>query len=266
MKELAVCVQGDNRGVTPFETVDAICKAGFKNVFVQYYHREDIDYDELEVIDYCKKCGLNIIFCHLGYKYINDIWIEGEVGDKLTQSYMDDLDVLKERGIHQAMMHLTTRIDVPMYNPVGLARIQKIVNHAKELGMKLGLENTRYQGYLEYVLGAIQDETVGLCMDAGHIHVHFHDEFNYEFFKDRYYMIHLHDNHANYDEHLLPFDGTIDWEFVMRKLKENHYDGPITLELCYRNEYMKESIEDFYKEGYQRGLKLAEILERVDIT
>lgn len=263
MKELAVCVQCDNRNVTPFDTVDAIRNAGFKNVFVQYYHRENVEYDELEVIDYCQKCGLNIIFCHLGYKHINDIWIEGEVGEQVTQGYIEDLDVMKAKGITNVMMHLTTRKVVPPYNELGLERIKKIVNHAKELGMKVGFENTRFQGYLEYVLGDIQDETAGLCMDAGHIHVHFKDEFNYEFFKNRYYMVHLHDNHANDDEHLFPFDGTVDWEHVMRKLKENNYKGPLTLELCYRNEYLEYSIEEFYKEGFRRGLKLAEIWERV---
>lgn len=263
MKELAVCVQCDNKGVTPFETVDAICKAGFKNIFVQYYHRENTDYDELEVIDYCKKCGLNIIFCHLGYKYINEIWMEGEVGEKVTQAYMNDLDVMKDKGINNVMMHLTTHRKAPLYNELGLERIRRIVKHAKELGMRLGFENTRLKGYLEYVLGDIKDKTAGLCMDAGHIHVHFQDEFNYEFFKNRYYMVHLHDNHANDDEHLLPFDGTIDWEHVMRKLKENNYEGQLTLELCYRNDYTNTSLEEFYKEGYRRGLKLAEIWENV---
>lgn len=263
MKELAVCVQNANDGVTPKETIDAIYKAGFKNVFVQYYHQEEMDFNELQQIDYCKELGLNIVFCHLGYRYINEIWNEGRFGEAITESYINDLDVMKSKGINSVMMHLTTHKQAPEYNELGLERIKRIVEHAKKLGMKLGFENTRQKGYLEYVLGNIEDKTAGLCMDAGHIHVHFQDEFNYEFFKDRYYMVHLHDNHANDDEHLLPFHGTVDWEHVMRKLKENHYEGPLTLELCYRNEYMKDSIVDFYKEGYQRGLKLAEIWEKI---
>lgn len=267
MKEIATCVQHENRGVTIFETIDAIQKAGFKNVFTQYYHRPAIDYDELEVIDYCRKVGLHIIFCHLGYKYINNIWLEGEEGEKVTNDYIKDLEVLHSKGIYQAMMHLTTHREAPMYNELGLERIKRIVEKAKELGMKLGFENTRQKGYLEYVLGAIKDETAGLCMDAGHIHTHFHDEFNYEFFKGRYYMVHLHDNHGDgKDEHLLPFDGTVNWEKVIKVLKENNFEGPLTLELCYRDDfknYMENSIEAFYREGYQRGLRLAELWETI---
>ena len=262
MRELAVCVQNANRGVTPKETIDAIYQAGFKNVFVQYYHQEEMEFNELQQIDYCRELGLNIVFCHLGYRYINEIWKEGRFGDAVMQSYINDLDVMKSKGIDNVMMHLTTSRQAPEYNELGLERIKRIVEHAKKLGMKIGFENTRQRGYLEYVLENMKDEVVGLCMDAGHIHAHFQDEFDYEFFKDRYFFVHLHDNHGGgEDEHLLPFDGTIDWNFVMEKLKENHYDGPITLELCYRDGYMSETVEDFYKEGYRRGLRLAEIFE-----
>ena len=265
--ELAVCVQHENRGVTIFETIDAIKKAGFKNVFVQYYHRQDLDYDELDVIDYCKKQGLNIAFAHLGYKHINDIWLDNEDGENVANGYMKDLEVMKSKGIDNVMMHLSTHKEAPMYNEIGLERFKRIVAKAKELGIRFAFENTRQKGYLEYVLGAIKDETVGLCMDAGHIHTHFNDEFNYEFFKGRYYMVHLHDNHGDgLDEHLLPFDGTVDWEKVIRILKENNFAGPLTLELCYRDDfynYMKDSVEDFYKEGYKRGQRLLEIWEKV---
>ena len=263
MKELAICVQRKDYGVTSKETVDAICKAGFKNVFVQYLHKDKLE-EELDVIDYCKEKGLNIIFCHLSYNDINDIWLDEECGEKVTQSYIDDLDAMKSKGIDNVMMHLSTHKVVPMYNELGLQRVKRIVEHANKLGMKIGLENTRYQGYLEFVLGNIPDKTAGLCYDAGHVHVHFKDVFDYEFFKDRYYMVHLHDNHGDTeDEHLLPFDGTIDWKNVMKKLKENNYNGPITLELCYKNEYTKMSIEEFYKEAYRRGERLAKIWDEV---
>ena len=47
-----------------------------------------------EIISYCRELGLNIIFCHLGYKNINEIWVEGEFGDKVTNEYIEDLNSL----------------------------------------------------------------------------------------------------------------------------------------------------------------------------
>ena len=53
------------------------------------------------------------------------------------------------------------------------------------------------------------------------------------------------------------------WNNVLTKLKENNYTGPITLELCYREQYLNQSIDEFYKEGYNRGIKLEEIYKSI---
>lgn len=85
---------------------------------------------------------------------------------------------------------------------MGLDRIRKIVEYAKKLNVKVAFENTKIKGYLEYVLENIKD-----------------------------------DNNKSDDLHLLSFDGTIDWKYVMNKLKECNYNGHITMELCYRSNY-----------------------------
>ena len=262
MKEdIAVCIQNADENVSAKETIDAIYKAGFKNVFVQYYHKNDLEFDEMKQIDYCRELGLNIIFCHLGYKHINDIWIDGEDGEKVTQEYLRDLDLMKEKQINMVCMHFTKGSTAPMYNEIGLKRLERITKYAKKLGIKVAFENTKIPHYLEYVLEKIKDENVGVCYDAGHCHAFFDDKFNFELFKNRIFAVHLHDNDKSDDLHLLPFEGTIDWNDVLKKLKENGYTGPITLELCYRFHYLNQTIEEFYKEGYNIGIKLKEIYD-----
>ena len=210
----------------------------------------------------CKELGLNIIFAHLGYQNINSIWEEGELGDNLVERYKKDIKDCKENGIPMVVMHLTSKTKAPMYGEIGLERIKKIVNYAKELNVKVAFENTKIKGYLEYVLGNIKDDNVGICFDAGHCHVHFNDEFNFKFFKDRIFAVHLHDNDKSDDLHLLPFDGTIDWKNVIKKLKECNYNGPITLEICYRYDYLNMTLDEFYRIGKDRGNKLMEIAEK----
>ena len=73
--------------------------------------------------------------------------------------------------------------------------------------------------------------------------------------------MHLHDNHGSLDEHLLPYDGTINWEHVISKLKECNYNSYVTLELSYRNDYLEMSPVEFYKEGIKRGEKLINLFE-----
>lgn len=261
MEELAVVVHYSNENVGVLETIKAIKNAGFKNVFVQWYDKE-WEYSQEEQVKMCKELGLNIIFAHLGYQNINSIWEEGEIGDSLVERYKKDIKDCKENGIPMVVMHLTSKTKAPMYGEIGLERIKKIVNYAKELNVKVAFENTKIKGYLEYVLGNIKDDNVGICFDAGHCHVHFNDEFNFEFFKDRIFAVHLHDNDKSDDLHLLPFDGTIDWKNVIEKLKECNYNGPITLEICYRYDYLNMTLDEFYRIGKDRGNKLMKIAEK----
>lgn len=87
-REIAVAVSNANKDVTVIDTIDAIQKAGFKNVFIQWYNREWNPTQE-EQLKYIRERGLNIIFAHLGYQNINDLWLaneessDGEGGDKL---------------------------------------------------------------------------------------------------------------------------------------------------------------------------------------
>lgn len=260
MRQIAVTIQNENEKVDIKQTINSINNAGFKNVFVQWYD-EKWDYGQEEQVQLCKKLGFNIIFAHLGYQNINSIWEEGKEGDKLIQRYQEDIKNCKKNGIPMVVMHLTSKKEAPMYSEIGLNRIRKITQYAKELNIKVAFENTKIKGYLEYVLENIKDENVGICFDSGHYHVHFDDEFNFEFFKDRIFAVHLHDNDKSDDLHLLPFDGTIDWKQVIIKLKECNYNGPITMELCYRYDYLNMPLDDFYKKGYDTGIKLAEMFE-----
>ncbi len=74
-REIAVVVSNDNKDVSVIETIDTIKNAGFKNVFVQWYNKEWNPTQE-EQLKYIKEKGLNVIFAHLGYQNINDLWLE----------------------------------------------------------------------------------------------------------------------------------------------------------------------------------------------
>lgn len=258
MNDVAVVVSNSNKGVTPYETIDAIKNAGFKNVFIQWYNR-DFNPTQEEQYEYIKKQGLNIIFAHLGYQNINDIWLDKIEGEQLVDRYKNDIKTCKERGINLVCMHIVDGNIAPIYNEIGLTRIKAIVDYAKSINVRVCFENTKIKGYVDYIIENIIDENVGLCFDSGHYHAHFKDDLDFKKFKDRIFAIHLHDNNGEFDEHLIPFDGNLDFQKVLNNLKKCNYNGPIILELCYRNQYQKMSIEEFYKKGYEIGKKLGEI-------
>lgn len=259
-REVAIVVSNANKNVNVIETINAIKNSGFKNVFIQWYNR-DFNPSQEEQLKYIKKLGLNVIFAHLGYKNINDLWLNNDNGEILVNEYKNDIRICKENGISLVIMHLTSKDIAPKYNEIGLKRIQKIVDYADELNVKVAFENTKIKGYLEYVIENINNKNVGICFDSGHYHAYFNDEFYFNKFKDKIFAVHLHDNDMIDDLHLIPFDGTINWKELIKNLKDNNYDGPVTLELCYRYDYLNMTIDEFYKKGYEVAEKLCDMFD-----
>ena len=203
MRDIAVVLSNDNKNTAPFETADAIKKAGFKNVFVQWYNK-DWHPTQLQQLDYVRSRGLKVIFAHLGYQNINALWEEGDDGDALTVRFLDDIYDCYAEDLNLLVMHLTSKSEAPAYGEIGLERIQKLADYAATLGVKLALENTKIPGYQEYVIQNISNKNLGICYDAGHCHAHFGDKFDFSIFKDRIFAVHLHDNDGTADQHLIP--------------------------------------------------------------
>lgn len=256
IKKYIQCVHNNNKEVTPKETILAIKNAGFDGVFLQWFNK-DWDFSQQQQLELCRELGLQIPFVHLGYKNINSLWEEGEDGENLVKGYFHDFDVCKDNGVEMVVMHLTSKNDVLPPNILGLSRLRKIISYAEKLGIKIAFENTKMWGYLEYVFENIKSKNIGVCFDSGHCHCHYDDKFSWSFFKDKIFLVHLHDNDKSKDQHLLPFDGTIDWGVYAKKLKEANYDGAIILESCYRNDYLKYSIEEFYKLSLERAKQIS---------
>ena len=254
MNNLAVCITNDNKTVTVYETIDAVVNAGFKNVFIQWYD-QNFEVSQEEQLKYIK-------FAHLGYKDLNNIWLDNEIGEQLEKKYLRNLDECKNNNIDMVVMHASIGWDTVEPNEIGLRRYQKICDYAEKLGIKVAFENTKMKGYLEYLLKNIKNDNVGICFDSGHYHCHFKDDFDFSLFKDKIFCVHIHDNYGKIDDHLLPYDGTLDYNKVINGLKIANYKGYTTLEICYRMNYVdKISLNDFYVKGYKIGEELDKLLK-----
>lgn len=257
IKDIAVVISNDNEQVNISQTIDAISNAGFKNVFLQWYD-EEFEISQFEQANLCKQKGMNILFAHFGYQHINDIWTEN--GDYFVDRFKKDILDCYNHGINMAVIHPSSKFEAPRPNELGLNRFRQINDYAKSLGVKIAIENTKIREHINYILDNIQDDNLGICFDVGHYHANFKDDWNIMPYINRIMCVHLHDNNGLEDQHLLPFDGNIDWKHIIKLLNDLNYNGPITLELVYRNNYLKYSIDEFYKMAYESGLKIADLL------
>ncbi len=72
---------------------------------------------------------------------------------------------------------------------------------------------------------------VGICLDTGHAHLMGDLPDAIELVGGAMVTTHVHDNLGKGDDHLVPFDGTIDWPTALMSLQKVGYDGVIMFEL-----------------------------------
>lgn len=67
--------------------------------------------------------------------------------------------------------------------------------------------------------------------------------------------LHLHDNGGIRGQHQLPFDGSINWSIVMKKIAKTDYQGVTALEPMNWG-YEELSITEFLDKAFECGKKL----------
>jgi sugar phosphate isomerase/epimerase len=72
---------------------------------------------------------------------------------------------------------------------------------------------------------------VGVCLDYGHAHMMGEVGDAIETLSGHLWTTHVHDNDGHRDEHLVPFEGSIDWDAAMMGTQKIGYDGTLMFEV-----------------------------------
>ena len=133
------------------------------------------------------------------------------------------IDVAEELPFPRMVLHMGGSREAadPRKRDAAFSTLEHLVLHAKHIGVTLCVENTTSEmGQPEY-LRAFVDETrlTGLRFnfDVGHAFLSDDEEAEriakaFEPMRELVTSVHLHDNHGEKDEHLPPYDGSIDWQ------------------------------------------------------
>jgi len=160
---------------------------------------------------------------------------------------MDELkraiDVAEELAFPRMVLHMGGSRETadPRKRDAAFSTLEHLVLHSKHVGVTLCMENTVSEmGQPEY-LRAFVDETrlTGLRFNFDIGHAHLGDgletgrvEKAFEPMRELTESVHLHDNHGEKDEHLPPYDGSIDWRSAISVLQNAAEKNlAITLEL-----------------------------------
>ncbi len=161
---------------------------------------------------------------------------------------MDELkrviDVAEDLSFSRLVLHMGGSRETadPRKRDAAFSSLEHLILHAKHVGVTICVENTTSEMGQPSYLRSFVDETrlTGLRFnfDIGHAHLSDGPEEQrvanaFESLKDLIAGAHIHDNHGEKDEHLAPYEGTIDWPSALKLLGTAPAGEalPLTLEL-----------------------------------
>ena len=153
------------------------------------------------------------------------------------------IDVSEELPFSRMVLHMGGSRETadPRKRDAAFSSLEHLVLHAHHAGVTLAVENTTSEMGDPAYLRAFVDETrlTGLRFNFDIGHANLADgpaeerlEKSFAPLRDLVAAVHLHDNHGDKDEHLPPYDGSIDWNASIPLLKTSPNEHlPIVLEL-----------------------------------
>lgn len=224
--------------VDVFEQIKILKEIGVRRTFINAKHPK-IDQVLLAIRDaglICDTIHAEYAITHNGEKiHMDDISRPGEAGDIMVSRIMKNIDTCARHHIPVIVVH-------PSYDPPELAinaiakeRYTAIGNYAREKNVTVAFENLKYTKNLEFIMSLVPDAK--LCWDCGHEYSRLADEKPMPLFGDKLAALHIHDNFIKSDDHLIPFTGKVDFDYVGKELARSGFDGTLMLEILYgRNE------------------------------
>ena len=160
---------------------------------------------------------------------------------------MDELkraiDVADDLPYGRLVLHMggSREMADPRKRDAAFSTLEHLILHAHHAGVTICVENTTSEMGDPAYLRAFVDETrlTGLRFNFDIGHAHLSDfpederiEKSFSPLRDLVPSVHLHDNHGEKDEHLPPYDGTIDWSAAIKTLRSASQTSlPMVLEL-----------------------------------
>jgi sugar phosphate isomerase/epimerase len=186
---------------------------------------------------------------------VNESFIGGRWGKPLTLASIDADErahavAEAERALHVArripaavlVAHLgvpRSQSSAPEDNNREAARrsIEELQRLAAPLEVRIAVEVipnelSRTGSLVYFVEEDLEASGVGICLDFGHAHLEGDLLDAIETASGHLITTHVHDNRGRSDEHLVPFEGTIDWPAAMTAMQKVGYDQTLLFEIA----------------------------------
>jgi len=234
------------RGI--LEVLEAVRDAGFAEIEV-CSSPQHLNYHDLEQVRRAaaemQRLGLGAVSMHAPFAAHIDITSPDEVvRESSVQDLLRACEAAALLHARHVVLHPGPEREGRPHEEEFVARmhhaavsLNRVARRCCELGVHLLLENMLAHlmfGHVRdmlYLLGEIKTCEVGTCLDTGHAHLAREMDMVIQKLSGHLCMVHVNDNHGDWDAHLAPGEGDIDWQWFMRELYRRNFHGPLVLEI-----------------------------------
>lgn len=231
-----------------------IASRGFETVEV-FATRSHVDYHDTSAIQSLARwlddaaIQLHSVHAPIVDALVNDKW--GRAYSTATRDHsareatLHEMDAALDIARHIPFKFFVLHVGLPLAQQPGpddnnrqaaLKTIEHVYERAQPLGVTLALEvmdnplstTPALVDMLEHDLDGFD---IGLCMDVGHAHMLGDTADAIETASEYLVTTHIHDNRRQKDDHLVPFEGSVNWDATIMELEKIGYDGVLMYEV-----------------------------------
>jgi len=228
--------------------VDYFCDVGIGAIDMSFESLPPFD-DSWQAVLYtaakrARDVGIDIPLCHLSF-YMPDPK-DATLMARYTRELYRGIDAASTMQIPLAVVHpiayYSKECSYGDFIRANMAFLSPVVSYAKEKGIKICIENmpsekeapdNHLYGSCALNISALAEKLgAGICWDVGHANISgYKQSEQMKILCGKLDVLHIHDNDGKRDQHLLPFDGNVDWEDVAFGMRCCDFSGILDVEV-----------------------------------
>lgn len=222
------------------EQIKIMSEVGWEGFFSGWQYGEDLK----SYAKTAEACGMYYQSVHAPFGNVDKLWESEDEGEKYADEQIRCIQESSEVGVDLVVAHAIIGMERCTPTDLGLKRFERIFKAAEKYGVKVALENTEGEIYVEALMKEFGSlDHVRFCIDTGHEMCYNASRDIIGKYADKLICTHLNDNLGQTgetitwhdDAHLMPFDGIADWNKIAQRLKAAGYNGDLTFELTRTN-------------------------------
>jgi sugar phosphate isomerase/epimerase len=252
------------------EQMEKFYNHGIDGFFPLYVCDEQI----YKLAEFAGKKGLFFQSIHAKHQSVYSLWCESDA-TAVMEDLKNTIKCSSKVGVNRVIIHPCAGVRYKDPTLMGLKRFGDILECANKYGVYLCFENLEGTQILDAILNEYNNcENAKLCYDCGHENCYATHKV-VDKYKDKIFTLHINDNVGIRSEekvitpfddlHLLPFDGNVNFERVVKLIKHAKLENELTFELkihkdSVADKYRKMDFDDYLTLATQRMKKVASML------